>query len=170
MKLLIALLFFACTVHAQQEQQSKQPQLPEITAKWKMNGNKYWTGGLILVAGAAKGFNETLQFHWKAFHAKFPKANPQWYNPAISWRNKYKDGDPNKGAKFLFSTNMLVMTTDQYHLNNFFNRMAIAAAIVIKIGEKKKRLGYYVKDLLYYSACYQAGWSLTYLPFKWKDE
>ena len=123
MKLLIALLFFACTVQAQQDQQQKQQHLPEINAKWKMSGNKYLTGGLMIVAGAAKGFNETLQFHWKAFHAKFPKANPQWYNPAISWRNKYKDGDPNKGAKFPFSTNVLVMTTDQYHLNNFFEKV-----------------------------------------------
>jgi len=136
--------------------------------KWKLDGNKCLTGGLVMLAGAAKGFNETLQFHWKSFHSKFPDANPDWYNPAVSWRNKYEGGNPDSGPKFPLSTSVLVMFTDQYHLNNFINRGALTAALVIKIGEGKKSLGYYLKDLLFYTATYQAGWCATYLPFKYK--
>lgn len=158
MKLLIALLFFGLTAQAQIN--------PAKHEKWHMNGNKWLTGGLVFTAGASKGFNETLMFHWKGFKHNFPKANPTWFNPDISWRNKYKNGDPDAGAKFPLSTSVLVMYTDQYHLNNFINKLAWTSAIVIKIGEGKKPLKYYLFDMLYYTACHQLGFELTYLPFK----
>lgn len=159
MKFLFICMLFAVNIHAQNNGQQN--------LKWKLDKNKAITGGLIFVAGSARGFNETLQFHWKKFYQKFPNTNPNWFNPQISWRNKYEGGDPSKGAKFPLSTSALVMFTDQYHLNNFINRASITAALIIKIGEKKKPFGYYVKDLLYYTACYQIGWSVTYLPFKY---
>lgn len=134
--------------------------------KWKMNSNRWITGALLFTAGASKGFNETLQFHWKEFHRQFPDLNPQWFNPAISWRNKYKNGDPSAGPKFPMSDKLLVMFTDQYHLNNFINRSAWISAFVIKIGEGKKPFKHYLFDFLYYTACYQAGFSLTYYPFE----
>jgi hypothetical protein len=157
MKLLIALLLFACSAQAQ-----IHPDKPE---KWRMNGNKWLTGGLVFTAGASKGLNETLMFHWKGFYNSFPKANPNWFNPAISWKNKYKNGDSNAGAKFPLSTSMLVMFTDQYHLNNFFNKMAWTSALIIKIGEGKKPFKQYLLDFLYYTACHQLGFALAYYPF-----
>jgi hypothetical protein len=134
--------------------------------KWRMSGNRYLTGSLMLLSGAAKGFNETLQFNWNGFHSVFPKANPRWFWPSQSFRNKYKDGDPSKGAKFPLSTSVLVMVTDQYHLNNFIHRASITAALVIKIGEGKKPFRHYVFDALYYTACYQLGFGGVYYPFK----
>lgn len=141
----------------------KKIQLQPI--KWKVTGNHLWTGGLIFVAGASKGFNETLQFHWKEFRRQFPKANAQWLYPAVSWKNKYKNGDPEAGAKFPLSTSLLIMFTDQYHLNNFINKAAWGSALVIKIGEGKKPFKYYLLDFLYYTICHQAGFALTYYPF-----
>jgi len=135
--------------------------------KWKMNRNRWITGALVFTAGASKGFNETLQFHWKEFHRQFPNLSAQWFNPAISWKNKYKNGDPSAGPRFPMSDNVLVMVTDQYHLNNFINRVSWISAFVIKIGDSnKKPLKHYLLDLLYYSACYQAGFALTYYPFE----
>jgi hypothetical protein len=134
--------------------------------RWRMSGNKYLTGGLLLLSGAAKGFNETLEFNWHGFSAVFPKANPKWFYPQQSFKNKYKDGDPSKGAKFPLSTSVLVFTTDQYHLNNFIHRATITAALVIKIGEGKKPFRQYVYDALYYTACYQLGFSSVYYYFK----
>ncbi|NOT52832.1 MAG: hypothetical protein HOP10_16365 [Chitinophagaceae bacterium] len=134
--------------------------------RWKLNGNKLWTGGLILLSGAAKGFNETLEFNWHGFAAVFPKASPQWFWPQKSFTNKYKDNDPEKGAKFPLSTSALVFLTDQYHLNNFIQRSAITAALVIKIGEKKKPFKHYVFDALYHTAAYQAGFCGVYYYFK----
>lgn len=157
MKLLLLLLFFSYTAGAQNKFQEQD--------RWKMDKNKIITGSLVFTAGASKGFNETLVFHWKAFHKKFPKANPQWYNPAVSWRNKYKDGDDDAGPRFPLSTSVLVMFTDQYHLNNFINRMSWTATVVIKIGEGKKPILHYLYDLVYYALCHQAGFFLTYKPF-----
>lgn len=159
MKLLIAFLLLAVTTQAQVKTEKKY--------KWKMDGNKWLTGGLVFTAGASKGFNETLLHHWKAFRRSFPKANPNWYNPDISWRNKYKNGDPDAGAKFPLSTSVLVMFTDQYHLNNFINKAAWTSALVIKIGEGKRPLKHYILDLIYYNLCHFAGFALTYYPFKY---
>ena len=133
--------------------------------KWKLKSNHYITGGFAFIAGASKGFNETLQFHWKEFHRQFPKASAQWFNPSISWKNKYKNGDSHAGAKYPLSTSVLIMFTDQYHLNNFVNKLAWTSALVIKIGEGKKPWKHYLMDVLYYTLCNQAGFALTYYPF-----
>lgn len=134
--------------------------------KWKLTKNHIVTGGLMLLAGAAKGFNETLQFNYRGFSNVFPKANKYWFDPQFSFKNKYKDHDPSKGAAFPLSTSVLVMFTDQYHLNNFFQRASLTAALVIKIGEGKKPFMHYVYDVLYYTLTYQAGFSSIYYPFK----
>ena len=156
MKLTAMLLLLTIGVHAQDRSSSK---------KWKLDKNKIWTGGLVFVAGSAKGFNETLQFNYPKFKETFPNANEQWFNPKISWRNKYESGNPDNGSKFFLSTSLLVMLTDQYHLNNFIHKSAIMSAFVIKLGEEKKPFRHYVFDLLYYSVCYQAGFAATYYPF-----
>ena len=134
--------------------------------KWKINKNKLWTGGLVMLSGAAKGFNETLEFNWHGFSDVFPNASARWFWPQESFKNKYKDRDPDKGAKFPLSTSALVFLTDQYHLNNFIHRSTLTAALVIKIGEGKKPLKHYVFDALYYTACYQAGFGSVYYYFK----
>lgn len=41
--------------------------------RWRMNGNKILTGGLIFLSGAAKGFNEGLQFNYFGFEDIFQK-------------------------------------------------------------------------------------------------
>ena len=136
------------------------------TKRWRLDKNRIITGALLFTSGAAKGFNETLQFNWQGFHSVFPKANPQWFWPSYSFKNKYKDGDPSKGAKFPLSTSLLVMVTDQYHLNNFIQRGAMTAALVIKIGQGKKPFRHYLFDALYYTACYQLGFGSVYYTFK----
>ncbi len=134
--------------------------------RWKLSSNKLITGGLLVLSGAAKGFNETLEFNWHGFSAVFPKANPQWFWPQKSFQNKYKDGDRVNGEKFPLSSSVLVFVTDQYHLNNFIHRGAITAALVVKIGEGKKPLRHYIFDILYYTAAYQLGFGSVYYYFK----
>jgi hypothetical protein len=151
---------------------SNYPSLPKpkkeikiSTTHWSLTGNHIKTGAFVFLAGMAKGFNETLQFHWKEFHRQFPNANPQWFNPSISWRNKYKNGDAEQGPKSFLSTSLLIMFTDQYHLNNFISKMAWGSAVVFKFGEPRKPFRQYLLDFLYYGLCHQAGFALTYYPF-----
>jgi hypothetical protein len=134
--------------------------------RWRLSSNKLITGGLLVLSGAAKGLNETLEFNWHGFAAVFPKANPKWFYPQQSFKNKYKDGDREKGPKFPLSTSALVFVTDQYHLDNFIQRGAITAALVIKLGEGKKPFRHYLFDVLYYSAAYQLGFNSVYYYFK----
>ena len=157
MRIVVLFLFASLSLQAQQRSSDKP--------KWKIDKNKILTGGLVFVGGAAKGFNETLQFNYKIFEKSFPGANKQWFDPKVSWRNKYKGGNPDNGPKYFLSTSLLVMFTDQYHLNNFIQRMALMSAIVLKIGEGKKPFRHYLLDLAYYSACYTAGFAATYYPF-----
>jgi hypothetical protein len=134
--------------------------------KWRVSKNKIVTGALVFLSGSAKGFNEGLQFNYFGFESIFPKANDRWFYPGMSFKNKYKDGDPSKGARFPLSTSVLVMFTDQYHLNNFIQRASLTAALVIKIGDGKKPLKHYVFDALYYTVCYQAGFHAIYDPIR----
>jgi hypothetical protein len=133
--------------------------------KWKLDKNKILTGSLVFVGGSAKGFYETLQFNYRIFEKTFPGANKQWFDPKVSWRNKYEGGNPDNGPKSFLSTSVLVMFTDQYHLNNFINKAALMSAIVIKLGGGKQPFKHYVYDFLYYSACYSAGFASMYYPF-----
>ncbi|MFI5186817.1 MAG: hypothetical protein ACHQF0_08840 [Chitinophagales bacterium] len=160
--LLIGLLLFSLVSHAQYNVGAEHT----VNERWKLDKNKWITGGLVFLAGASKGFNETLIFHFDEFLQRFPRADPQWFDPQQSWTNKYKDGDPTHGARFPLSTSVLVMTTDQYHLDNFINKSAWVSAIMIKMGEGKKSFKYRLFDLLYYTACHQLGFALTYYPYR----
>ena len=37
------------------------------------------------LSGAAWGTHETISHHWAAFQALHPNANPNFWNPAVSW-------------------------------------------------------------------------------------
>ena len=156
---IIITLFLLASFSLQAQQKTKDK------LKWRIDKNKIITGSLVFVGGAAKGFNETLLFNYKIFEKTFPGANKQWFDPKVSWRNKYEGGNPDNGPKYFLSTSLLVMFTDQYHLNNFIQRTAIMSALVIKIGEGKRPFKHYLLDLAYYSVCYSAGFAATYYPF-----
>ena len=72
--------------------------------------------GLILTifAGLSEAVMDTLQFHF--YKSPFAKYNNQFWNPQLSWRNKYKKGDPSLGPKFPGSTTIFVSLTDGWHL------------------------------------------------------
>ncbi|MCB0553436.1 MAG: hypothetical protein KDD02_07780 [Phaeodactylibacter sp.] len=77
---------------------------------------------LWAISGAANGVTDTLQFHYST--SIFRKLNPLFWDPKLSWRNKYRDGDPEKGARFPGSTTWLVWTTDALHLFDTISRKA----------------------------------------------
>lgn len=138
--------------------------------KWKLTKNKILTGSLVFTSGLAKGFNEALQYKYNGFEEIFPRANDQWFYPTFSYNNKYKNNNPAMGPKFPFSTSLLVMFTDQYHLNNFIHRASLTAALILKIGEGKKPLKHYLLDALYYTACYQVGFHAIHAPISARNK
>lgn len=80
---------------------------------------------LIFLAGCFEGMMDTLQFHWSKFKTKHQKCDSWFWNPALSWKNKYKDRDQNNGEKFLFSTTIFVWTTDAWHLFKLLRNLSL---------------------------------------------
>jgi len=78
---------------------------------------------LFVISGMCEAVMDTLQFHYGSSYF-FKLKNKLFWDPSISWRNKYKDGDPTLGSKFLFSKTLLVGLTDGWHffklLRTFF--------------------------------------------------
>jgi len=82
----------------------------------------------FVLAGLSEAIMDTLQFHYSSsrfYHLK----NKLFWNPEISWKNKYKNGDPTEGSKFPFSTNLLVGLTDAWHLFKLLRTFFIFAGI-----------------------------------------
>lgn len=82
---------------------------------------------LLFLSGICEGMVEALRFRYQSVK-RLLNTSDRFWNPAISWKNKYKNGDPAQGAKFLFSTNALVWLTDGYHLMNFVSNCLLFAA------------------------------------------
>ncbi|PHN00663.1 hypothetical protein [Flavilitoribacter nigricans] len=92
---------------------------------------------LVIIAGIANGVMDTLQFHYgKSVFPQGPEetflgGSHQFWHPDLSWRNKYQDGDPDKGPAFFLSTTALVFLTDGWHLFQFIMLSAFQLAIII---------------------------------------
>ena len=69
---------------------------------------------LILISSASKAIMDTLQFHYDTSVFKNVK-NQNWWNPAVSHLNKYKNRDSRQGRRFFGSTTFLVFLTDAWH-------------------------------------------------------
>ena len=112
---------------------------------------------LPFVAGATWGLHETISHHWGYFAAKHPNANPQWWNPAKSWTNKYKNGDPEHGR-----TGWPVQVTDAKHLLVLgHNATLFGAGLSIGFGKPRKWWRYAI-DAGVSLICFSAGNFLTY--------
>lgn len=84
---------------------------------------------LLFISGAANGIMDDLQFHYR--DTVFSKLkNERFWNPAISWTNKYahdKEGKIIKPLrpKYWGSTSYFVFTTDAWHLFKFIQQNAL---------------------------------------------
>lgn len=85
---------------------------------------------LAFSAGGAKGVSDTLQFHYSS--SVFVEKDANYWNPSISWKNKYTDWDNgDKSAKFPLSTSVLVAFTDGWHLSQLIEHLAWCLCAVV---------------------------------------
>ena len=77
--------------------------------------NKFVHYSIMSIGGVCDGISEELLHHYSLVKQKFPNMNDNFFNPQISWRNKYKDLDQSKGEAYLGSTNIFIAGTDGYH-------------------------------------------------------
>lgn len=124
------------------------------------------TGTLMLFSGAADGVNQALMYQYPGFKKVFPNANDHFWKPAMSGANKYKNGDPNQGARFPGSKTWLVFVTDGYHLTRFADHLFMSGAIAFKIaGYEKKKWYKYLMEAAGYWLVNRVGFCLTYNRF-----
>lgn len=140
-----------------------------------MSSQKKWkeylvTGSSVFVSGMLDGTIETISYHYETgFKPRFPNINDKFWNPALSWKNKYKDGNPALGPKFMGSTTLFVSTTDAYHLLRTTKRTIDGGTLAYYINktcsEKKsnrKKWKSIAKDFVILTAIRCAGFHLTY--------
>ena len=154
MKKILLLALLAITVTTQ----SQIKLLGQTTAK--QESNFYVTSSLLLVSGLADGLAEACKFHPQGVTEVF--GNPQFWDNSLSWRNKYRNGDPAQGAKFPLSTTALAWTTDGYHLSRMVRNATIIASITIKLDEPSKKWYQYILEAVIYYLTYQIGFTVSY--------
>ena len=110
-----------------------------LFAQPKLELNKILIGSAIgFMGGVASGYHEVTLHHYPQFKRIHPFANDNYFYPAISWTQKYKNGDPLQGEAFFLSTTVLVPFTDFYHFTNMMDRTSfLCATMYVTIGEKK---------------------------------
>ena len=80
-----------------------------------------------VLAALCNAVMDTLAHHYPT--SIFTKWNPQFWNPKISWKNKYKAGRKSNGPAFFLSTGILVAFTDAWHF--FKSTMIVLLAIAV---------------------------------------
>jgi len=77
--------------------------------------------GLLFVAAASvsEAIMDKIQFHYDISIFSQYKYKQTFWNPNLSWVNKWKDSSARE-EKFLGSSSIFVFTTDAWHLFKFF--------------------------------------------------
>jgi hypothetical protein len=132
-------------------------------------------GGAVLagLSGGCDAVNQTIWHHKNKFRGWFPNANPQYWDPALSWRNKYEfDAEGNiAGPAFPGSTNVLAWATDLNHATRTGKRWTGIVSLTWIIGGdrkhykeqgKKKPFKHYVFDVGIYSGSETLFFNLFY--------
>jgi hypothetical protein len=144
MKILLFALLFCTSLHSQIINKEDWKSLVPMT-----------------VAGMADGVNEEISHHYRDFKRIFPNASDQFWDPKISWTNKYKNGDYTQGRKFFGSTTFLVWTTDGYHMTRMVKNTMIVTSIGLNVGSKRG-FKHFAKRAIMHTAAYHLGFFLTY--------
>ena len=86
---------------------------------------------LIFFSAICNAVMDVCSFHYST--SIFSKFNPQWWNPEISWRNKYVGGDPSQGFRkcFFGLLDYPTFLTDAWHFFKSSMICLFCAAIVL---------------------------------------
>ena len=139
--------------------------LADIQTTYLKNPGFWIRGGLIVVGAAAEGYAEVLRTHYASFKRVHPNAKDDYWDPAESWKKKWKNGDPEQGEKFFMSSGLLSPVTDGLHLMKGLRNLSFVTAIVIPIGRDKRYRKSFHEYAFEAGSCllfYQLGFSMIY--------
>ena len=87
---------------------------------------------LLIIAAISNAVMDTISFRFeKSIFSKFK--NKDWFDPSISWKNKYKDKCPDKGPAFWGSTTFFVWVTDAWHFFQMIMLSCFNVSIILCI-------------------------------------
>lgn len=86
---------------------------------------------LLTLSYAAKAAKEKCLFHYSS--SVFAKGNPLFFDNRVSWKNKWKGGDPKQGERFLGSSTVFVFVTDFFHLAQFIELNSVMLALSLTL-------------------------------------
>jgi hypothetical protein len=90
----------------------------------------YFLSSLVFTSGCFKAVMDTLQFHFST--SIFRNQPAQFWNPAVSWINKYTNS-VTLAPKFFGSTTFLVFLTDAWHFfQTFFLEVFFISLVLYK--------------------------------------
>lgn len=98
---------------------------------------------LFGLSGVFLAFKELLLFKYHS--SFFAGLNPNFWDPSISWRNKYKKRVPPKEL-FLGSTTVFVMFTDGFHLCKWLSNFFLFLGLGLTIGFVPAGIVYFVRS------------------------
>ena len=87
---------------------------------------------LVILSAILNAVMDTLNARYSTsllYNNKWPKFN-QFTDPALSWKNKWKNGNRTQGERFFGSSTFLVWTTDAWHLSKTLMLLCFSIAIV----------------------------------------
>lgn len=111
---------------------------------------------LVLVAGCAYGAMATLQYHFS--NSIFMNYDIQFWNPTVSWANKYSDAHNLVRKKWLGIMPIPVMFTDGFHLLQSIFIEAIFIALIFY----RPFTNYILLDLFLLRLAFGIGFSFFY--------
>jgi hypothetical protein len=121
-----------------------------------------WSGSNMFMNGFWDGFHDGLHYRYDNFKKRFPNANDRYWNPKVSYRNKWWHGDPMNGEKFFGSSTFLVWTTDASHKTKTGRMTHALFAVSIPLGHKAKKWYWYLADIAVNWLCRTAGFHTSY--------
>lgn len=116
--------------------------------------------GTYFTAGMAEGYSDVLNFHYYKFQKLHPNANANYWNPSISWVNKY-DNVQERTENFPLSTTALVWLTDGWHLSKFVKNCGIFGGLCIPL-QRGKKWWWYIKEGAICYGINRIGFNLIY--------
>lgn len=110
---------------------------------------------LITLAAACYALIDTLVHHFD--RSVFSHLNPYYWDPMVSWMNKYYGGDPAKGHRMIWIFRYPVQLTDAWHLFKSIMLALMIAAVVLYspvFGPLLDFVAYGVTWVLVFNICY----------------
>ena len=153
----VVLIIFITNVHAQKP-------LKRYLNHAESNWGSYT---LVFVSGTANGTMDVLQFKYQK--SVFPRngdkllgLSEQWWNPDLSWTNKYKNWPIDQRAAWPGAKTWSSFLTDGWHANQtLYLKTGQIAIITYKAPPKKSEWWFYLLDAAAYSLLFSAGWHLS---------